>query len=183
MTFIGALSRLDLAALIAETLHNNDIDVVLSGGSCVSIYSSEKYVSQDLDFIDISIQSNKKIAVALSSIGFLQTNKNSRYFAHPDTHLTVEFPSAPLTVGDEHINESDLATIETETGTLRLLSPTDCVKDRLANYYYFKDKQCFEQAVLVAKAHPINFLSLKQWHKQEDQVKAYDEFMARLSQK
>lgn len=56
------LTRLELAALVAETLKTEGIDMVLSGGSCVSIYSSEKYVSKDLDFIDVSLKSNRKIA-------------------------------------------------------------------------------------------------------------------------
>jgi hypothetical protein len=40
---IKNLSRLELAALVCETLREHGIDVVLSGGSCASIYSSEKY--------------------------------------------------------------------------------------------------------------------------------------------
>ena len=31
---------------------------------------------------------------------------------------------------------------------LKLLSPTDCVKDRLAAYYHWNDRQSLEQAIL-----------------------------------
>lgn len=181
MTSIKQLSRLELAALIAETLKQHGIDVVLSGGSCVSIYSSEQYVSNDLDFIDISLKSNKQIGNVLKQLGFLNIPKNSRHFSHPETKLTVEFPSAPLTVGDEYIPSESTATIKTDTGTLRLLTPTDCVKDRLANYYYFKDRQCLEQALLVAKSHPVNLESLKQWHENEKQLQGYKEFLNLLA--
>lgn len=70
MSVTKGLSRLDLAALICETLKKAGIDVVLSGGSCVSIYSSEKYVSNDLDFVDISLKSNRQIGKVLESLGF-----------------------------------------------------------------------------------------------------------------
>lgn len=89
----------------------------------------------------------------------------------------MEFPSAPLMVGDEHISSSAVNAIETRQGVLRLLTPTDCVKDRLANYYYFKDRQCLEQALMVMKAHPVNFQSLKNWHENENLVYRYDELM------
>lgn len=171
---------MELAALISSTLKKHGIDVVLSGGSCVSIYSSERYVSKDLDFIDISLKSNRLIAKAIKSLGFENQPKNSRHFVHPDTELTVEFPSAPLTIGDEHIPSTNLEEIDTDTGTLKLLTPTDCVKDRLANYYYFRDRQCFDQALMVAKAHPINLVSLEKWHANEKQIEAFKIFLEKL---
>lgn len=178
MTAIGELSRENLAALISGKLLEHGIDVVLTGGSCVSIYSSERYVSFDLDFVDISLKSNRKIGAALKELGFQQASVNSRHFAHPDAKLTVEFPSAPLMIGDEHIKPADLAEIETDCGKLRMLTPTDCVKDRLANFYYFKDRQCLEQAVLVASAHPINWASVKAWHLTEAQGEEFEKFRA-----
>ena len=38
---IKEMSRTELAAFIQSHLESNGIDVVLSGGSCVSIYSNE----------------------------------------------------------------------------------------------------------------------------------------------
>jgi len=49
---IRDMTRLELAALIGAEFRDRKIDVVLSGGSCVSIYSQEKYVSMDLDFVN-----------------------------------------------------------------------------------------------------------------------------------
>lgn len=177
---IKELSRLELAALVTETLKDAGIDVVLSGGSCVSIYSSEKYVSKDLDFIGVSLKSNRQIAKAIQSLGFKNLPKNSRHFAHVETTFTLEFPSAPLMIGDEHIKLNAVGAIDTDLGTLRLLTPTDCVKDRLANHYYFGDKQCLEQALLVAKTHPINLTALKQWHQNERQEQEYLSFLEKL---
>jgi len=49
---ISGMNRLELAAFISTAFQSNSINVVLSGGSCVSIYSEEKYVSMDLDFVN-----------------------------------------------------------------------------------------------------------------------------------
>jgi len=68
MSVVRGISRLDLAGPIAETLKSEGIDVVLTGGSCVSIYSNERYVSMDLDFIDVSLKTNKQIGMALKPI-------------------------------------------------------------------------------------------------------------------
>jgi len=42
------------------------------------------------------------------------------------------------------------------TGVIRIISPTDSVKDRLASYYHFKDRQGLEQAILIAKSNKID---------------------------
>ncbi len=38
------------AIAVAEALKKKDIDVILTGGAVVSIYSAGKYVSKDADF-------------------------------------------------------------------------------------------------------------------------------------
>jgi len=116
--------------------------------------------------------------MALKSLGFENKPVNSRYFSHPDTQLTVEFPSAPLMIGDEFIPESQTVEMQTSQGILKLLSPTDCVKERLANYYYFHDRQCLAQALMVANRHPINLPVLEQWHENESLMDEYVEFSA-----
>lgn len=178
---IKGLNRVELAALVCETLKDAGIDVVLTGGSVVSIYSSEKYVSLDLDFVDISLRTKRQISMALQNIGFSNQPTNSRHFIHADTQLTIEFPSAPLTVGDEHIKENAINRLKTQQGILKLLSPTDCIKDRLAGYYYFADKQCLEQAIMVAKAQPVNLKALEQWHIREGQSEGFKMFLTRLN--
>lgn len=177
MKSVGKLSRSELAAFVAEHLRQHGIDVVLTGGSCVSIYSNDLYVSKDLDFIDISLQTNRRIGQVLGTIGFENSPKNSRHFAHCESKWTIEFPSAPLTIGDERVEESALAEIETELGLLKLLSPTDCVKDRLANYIYFADKQCLQQAILVASEQLVDFEGIKRWCEDEGMSAKYEDFI------
>ena len=63
------------------------------------------------------------------SLGFEEKGK---YFVHKETKYFIEFPSGPLGVGDSAVK--DIANIETKYGVLKLLTPTDCVKYRLAAY-------------------------------------------------
>ncbi len=78
----------ELAAYISSHLRRLGIDVVLSGGSCVSIYSAGKYVSKDLDFIDTRFATAREIRDAMLSIGFAPEH---RHFKHPE----VDFLSSP----------------------------------------------------------------------------------------
>ncbi|MCO4781810.1 MAG: hypothetical protein KC646_05750 [Candidatus Cloacimonetes bacterium] len=176
MKSIAQMSRLELASYISSTLLANGIDVVLSGGSCVSIYSENKYVSMDLDFINNDVFVNrKKIIQIMKGIGFFEKN---RYFKHPDTELLVEFPPGPLGVGEEPVKQID--EIKTEVGTLRIISPTDCVKDRLTWYYHDQDLQCLEQAILVALNNEIDLKEVKRWSKSEGKLKEFELIKSRL---
>jgi len=116
---------------------------------------------------------NREIGAALENIGFRSRGKSSRYFEHDNCELVLEFPVGPLQVGDEHIPEKNVDSLKTNAGTLRLLRPTDCVKDRLAGYYHWGDEQNLLQALEVARQHPIDWASLKKWHGGEGQ---HDEF-------
>lgn len=173
---IGELSRKELAGLVCETLAEAGIDVVLVGGSCVSIYTNEFFASLDLDFVALGSVSNRRIAAVLAAIGFRSRKSNARYFEHPDTSLTLEFPPSPLMLGDEYVPESNVGEVGTPMGRLKLLRPTDCVKDRLANYYYGGDQQCYQQALLVARQHPVDWKALKRWHENEHQADRYQSF-------
>lgn len=166
MKSIRRLGRAEIAALVVETLANAGIDVVLVGGSCVCVYTSERFGSFDLDFVDLSYARRKSIAEALATIGF--TAKGStRYFEHKAIQWVLEFPPAPLAVGHQPIASSEVAEWVTDVGTLKLLNPTDCVKDRLLNYYLYDDAQCLEQANDVARSHAIKWADLKRWHEGE----------------
>jgi len=168
----------ELAAYISTHLRRLGIDVVLSGGSCVSIYSAGKYVSKDLDFIDTRFATPREIREAMLAIGFAPEN---RYFKHAEVDLLVEFPSGPLAVGKEPVGAVD--EIEFSTGVLRILSPTDCVKDRLAPFYHWNDLQTLEQAVLVAQSNDVNLNEVKRWSKEEGMSDAFARIAPRLTLK
>ena len=91
----------------------------------------------------------------------------------------MEFPGGPpLGIGED--NTIIPIEVESEGVKIKILSPTDCVKDRLANYIYFKSRECFDQALLVAKKHSINFESLKKWCEGENSPDTYIQFIEKL---
>lgn len=88
-------------------------------------------------------------------------------FSHPRTRYFVEFPSGPLSVGDELIRASEVGEKRTAAGTIRLLTPTYCVMDRLAAYFHWNDLQSLDQAVMVATYQKISVAKLDAWAKRE----------------
>ncbi|HOW51620.1 MAG TPA: hypothetical protein PLV42_06215 [bacterium] len=160
----------DLALIVCGALKKNGIDAVLTGGAVVSIYTENRYRSNDLDFI--SSASMKEIEEAIAAIGFAK-NKG-RYFTHPDTELFVEFPSPPLSVGDKPVREFN--EITTRSGYLKLLTPTYCVMDRLAAFYFWNDRQSLEQALMVARTHPVDMKEIERWSKAEGMTAKFNEF-------
>lgn len=169
------MSTGELAAWVASHLRARGIDVVLSGGAVVAIYSAGRYVSMDLDFIEESLGTRKKLRDVLAEMGWTERN---RYFVHADTDYFLEFHTGPLSVGDEPVYR--ISQIEFPTGVLRLLSPTDCVKDRLAAFYHWKDRQSLEQAVLVASAQAIELDEVERWSRKEQSLPQFRAFLARL---
>jgi hypothetical protein len=61
-----------------------------------------------------------------------------------------------------------------------LLSPTDCVKDRLAAFFHWNDRQSLEQAVLVGKAQKIDMDDVGGWSKSEGNEEKFRVFEQRL---
>jgi len=102
--------------------------------------------------------------------------EHERYFVHKDTQHLIEFPSGPLSVGDTPVN--NIAEIDTESGVLRLLTATDCVKDRLAAYYHWDDEPSLHQAVWVAQHNEVDIESIKAWSKREKSMSKFDAFLA-----
>ena len=169
------MSQSELAAFIQDSLQEVGIRVVLSGGSAVSFYSSNKYVSKDLDLINASFARRSKIKSVMEEIGF---QEKGRYFVNPHTEFFVEFPDGPLSVGEEPVKE--ISEFELATGTLLVLSPTDCVKDRLCAFYFWNDQQGLAQAVLVAKDQKVDLKEIKRWSKTEGRKQEYEIFKNRL---
>lgn len=169
------MTRLELAGFIAAEFRRRKINVVLSGGACVSIYSRDKYVSMDLDFVNATFAKRGLIRTAMEALGFHEEN---RYFRHPDTSILIEFPPGPLGIGDEPVKQ--IVEMETGVGTLRIISPTDCVKDRLSWYYHGGDTECLEQAVLVAQDNEIDLAEVERWSGSEGKSAIFAQIKKRL---
>lgn len=153
---------------------------VLVGGAVVAIYTEGLYRSGDLDLVPDDL-ARARLEETLAQIGFQATR--SRYFKHPACpHLFLEFPRGPVEIGEQYPVVP--AEIEVEGRTLRLLSPTDCVKDRLAGYIHLKSRANFDQAVLVAlrQSARVDLDGVREWCAREGGMAAFGEFSARLDE-
>jgi hypothetical protein len=166
------MTQAELAAYVQERLREKGIEVILSGGAAVAIYSVNEYVSADIDLVALHSADRRKIKAAMLELGFYEEH---RYFMHPETKHIVEFPPGPLSVGDEPVKE--IKDIRFTTGVLRVVSPTDCVKDRLAAYFFWKDQQSLAQAVLVRRHNRIDLDEVRRWSQVSGYAKEFQAFL------
>lgn len=83
-----------------------------------------------------------------------------------------------MAVGQETVHR--FQALHTPYGQVELLTPTDCVKDRLSSFFYWHDKQALEQAVMVFQDQKVDINELKRWAKAENQQEAFREFTKTL---
>lgn len=164
------MSRTEFAAAVVKCLEGDGISCVLVGGSCVSIYTDERHHSKDLDFI--SPYSVAAITKSLARLGF---EKEGRYYNHKNSDFYVEFPSGPPAIGNEIPVEPEGKIIVNDV-TIRLYSPTQCVMDRLAAWYHWRDRNSLLQAIWVAEKHPIKIQKVKSWSDREGELEKFNEF-------
>lgn len=168
----------ELAFLVCTALDRHGVTAVLSGGGAATIYAPEAYQSRDLDFI-LGFWSNLGGASAkpLLELGF--TEKRGSYH-HPLTPFTVEFPPGPLAIGNEILR--DWETLRERDLLLHILSPTDCVRDRLAWFLFGNDYSALEQALAVAFRHQIDMEKIEAWCLAEGEPRKFAIFQSRYAQ-
>lgn len=176
----------DVCFEVAAALDRFSIEGVLIGGSAATVYAPEGYTSYDADFVLVKPADRQRLREALAEVGFVQTS-TAGMFSNKRTRFTVDFPKGPLAVGGDYIHET--ATLERSNMRLRILTPTDCVRDRLANFYHWNDYTALAAAVAVARAHraDVDLESLRSWSEREsdfgksDFRAKYQEFLKRLA--
>lgn len=154
----------ELAAHVSQALEAAGIKATLSGGGAVSIYTNNEYESKDLDFV--TAERRDALAVALAPLGFAMA-PDRRHFSHPDTELFLEFPPAPLQFGNQVVQHDDVPKLETPWGPLRVITPTQCVMDRLAAFWHWHDRQSWDQAVMVARRRDVDYGTLTAYARDE----------------
>ena len=168
-------SVLELAAIISDALTNAGLLAVLSGGGAVVIYTNDEDMSQDLDFV--SPERHKDLSVVMEQLSF---KRQGRFYKHPNHPFLVEFPSAPLAIGRRHF--SKWAEMAHKGRTLQILTPTQCVMDRLAWFYFSspRDRQAMDQGVSVALKHDVDMEEIKEWSLEENCGELFEEFLKEL---
>jgi hypothetical protein len=150
----------ELAAIVSQALHAMGITATLSGGGAVSIYTRNEYQSEDLDFVTAA--SHKELRSVIEPLGFA-ASRNPRQFEHPATHWLIEFPPSPLGFGGLAVDARTLPVLQTAYGPIRIITPTLSILDRLAAYWYHKDSQCWDQAVMVARNQVVDWGAIYKW--------------------
>jgi hypothetical protein len=151
----------ELAVIVSKHLESNNVMAVLSGGSVVTIYTDNKYESGDLDFI--SPELHKSLLEIMAKIGFVPCTPSNKNLCHPKTKLKVEFPSGPLSFGGKPVRYDEIEKQEVEGESIRILSPTYSVIDRLLIYLADRDPQGLDQAQWICERHPVNLEKIKSW--------------------
>ncbi len=168
----------ELWKYVCSFLKKNGIDTVLVGGAVAAIYSSGVYTSGDLDLVNINNREEKVISRTLEKLGF---SKKGRHFEHQKCrHIFIEFVPPPISIGSDYAIKPREVLVEGVK--IKILRPTDCVKDRLASYIYFDARECLDQAVLVAIKQKCDVKDVKNWCENEGgkAKQAYDDFLRLL---
>jgi hypothetical protein len=179
MPSITASSTLqDVAAIVSSSLEHAGIAATLSGGAAVSIYSNNEYQSKDLDFVTAALIAD--LTPVLTKLGFVHTGvPRMSQFSNPLIEWYVEFPPTPISFGNLYVTHEQCTSIVLPTGTLRIVTPTQSVMDRLAAAIAWKDAQSREQAILVAANNEIEWGELRVWFKNEGESDAaFERFRA-----
>jgi hypothetical protein len=166
----------ELAARISGAMEEAGIQAVLSGGAAVQIYTENAYLTPDLDFV--SSASHKALDPVMNKLGFVRVAGMPRYYKHPASDYYVEFPPGPVAVGGKVLRQ--WGRVETPAGSIVILTPTQCVMDRLSAYYAWNDPQSLRLAVLVATKHDVDLDEIRTWSEQEDASDKLEIFLRRL---
>jgi hypothetical protein len=150
---------------------------VLTGGSAATYYAPESYQSDDADFIIIFSSDPRGAGDAIKELGYREIGGT---YHHAKNTFTVEFPPGPLAIGSDVIRTYE--TVRRGDEILYVLSRTDCVRDRLAAFYFFNDRSALAAAVAVAGGGAVDLTAIHQWSLKEGQAERFAEFAVRHRQ-
>jgi hypothetical protein len=158
---IAASSSLeDVAFVVCTALSKAGITAVRSGGGAAAIYAPEAKQTDDLDFIlDFKIGDQRPNSEILLALDFELIGRGM--YRHPLIPFTLDFPDGPLAVGDEVITSWN--SLRQEGLILHIVSPTNCVRDRLAAAIHWHDPASAVQAAAVASLHEADLELIRTW--------------------
>jgi hypothetical protein len=174
---IGPLTTLrEMAFIVSTALEESKISAVLSGGGAATVYAPESNQSNDLDFV-LSFWSSLGVSnQCLIDLGFVGGGTT---YVHEASKFTLEFPAGPLMIGNEVL--TTWTTLVENGLTLNILSPDDCVRDRLSWFLFYNnvDYSALEQALAVAIRSDIDIEKIKSWAVDQGAGKRFSIFESR----
>jgi len=172
----------DVCFAVSSALVAGNMPAVLTGGSAAAVYAPHAYQSLDADFILDGDEPLEAVANVLERLSFRRSGR-SRIFTHPRSTFTVDFPKGPLAVGGDYVLERN--TLHRGDQQLSILTPVDCIRDRLAHFFFWDDFTALGAAVAVARAHANadDIEHIRRWSERESPAftKKFAEFARRLS--
>ncbi len=169
------ISLRQTVARIREHLEESGYDPVLTGKACAGVYIGTQVKPQVLEFVLKEYNINE-LDDAMKQIGFKRTSVNT--YESKRSPFDIIFLPPPLTVGDDLVDE--VVTVRARPGKVKLLNPTDCVRQRLSAFYRWGDNEALAEAVMVAKRHDIDMELVKRWSDWEWASDRYEEFIEKL---
>lgn len=172
-TVLGKNSTLlEVATVVSEVLTRHDIPAVLSGGGAASLYTDTEYQTTDLDFVTTAMR--QQLTPAMAEIGFVQDMDAhdqyiGRHFMREGVPWTIEFPSAPVELGNTYVPFEETGFVTTALGVLRVLSPTQCLMDRLTWYFSgtHGDSGIQAQKIIKHQQSKIDWDAIDRWAEKE----------------
>ena len=174
-------STLQAVCFDSSALRKRGLNVVLVGGSAATYYSRGAYQSDDIDFVarfDVDSRREAEVVEVMTDLGY---ELNGNTFEHTGgNRFTVEFPKGPAAVSGDVL--SVFHTVEANGKAMDIVTPTDCVRDRLAHYFFWNDRTALRAAIVVAQAHrsKVDMGLVKAWSAREGQSAKFKDFLVGL---
>lgn len=158
MSIFNGLSFREVAAVIAAKLAENGHEAVLTGKSCAAFYCGN---ASDINSIEFAIRRFEPESVfkVMSAMGFYPRDDHT-FASKKIAYEVVLFPM-PIAIGDDVANE--VGVVRTKKGPLKVLTPTDCLRQRLSIYYRWGEELAFAQAVKIARSHKVDMDLVRRW--------------------
>ncbi len=167
----------DVAFEVCTVVDAVGVTAVLSGGSAATVYAPKAYQSRDLDFIlHFHSRGDSFPDQCLLDLGFTRSVRSM--FSHPLIAFTLDFMNGPLSVGGDVVDH--WLTRRREQELLHIISPTDCVRDRLSAAIHWNDESSLMQAVAVAKEHDVDLGLIQKWCEREGGTRQFSRFRTHI---
>jgi hypothetical protein len=96
-----------------------------------------------------------------------------------NSELYVEFPTGPVGIGSQ-VPVKPEGEFTVKNTTVMMYSPTQCVMDRLAAWFHWKDRRSLIHALWVCEKHPVKIEKIKRWAAKEGESEKFGQFLEEL---
>jgi hypothetical protein len=106
--------------------------------------------------------------------------------AHCESWVTTKLTALIITIRTS--SQSSFHRVHLQSATISLpptirsnvVSRTDCVRDRLASFYFFGDRSALAASIAVAQNGPVKLSSIRRWSEREGEASRFAEFYQSL---